>query len=159
MDQLQIRVSPSQKAVIQQSAARAHLGMSEWVLRQIFPDGSQQFQELLKELKLSQDKSYVVAEIHDLFHNAIAGEFEQMVAEPPSVRLSPYWENYLAAMVEYAANQKKATVPPWVGDIEPLESPQFGSALASLRLYLLTHSPASFRRRNIFIDSTVGQRV
>jgi hypothetical protein len=29
----------------------------------------------------------------------------------------------------------------------------------SLRLYLLTHSPAPFRRRNIFIDASVGSRV
>jgi len=29
----------------------------------------------------------------------------------------------------------------------------------SLRLYLLTHSPAAFRRRNIFIDATVGAQV
>jgi hypothetical protein len=35
----------------------------------------------------------------------------------------------------------------------------FGSDLQNLRLYLLTHSPPPFRRRNIFIDSTLGDRV
>jgi hypothetical protein len=35
----------------------------------------------------------------------------------------------------------------------------FGSTLVSLRLYLLTHSPPPFRRRNIFIDATVGSSV
>jgi hypothetical protein len=41
----------------------------------------------------------------------------------------------------------------------PLAEPVFGSDLMSLRLYLLTHSPAPFRRRNIFIDASVGFRV
>jgi hypothetical protein len=40
-----------------------------------------------------------------------------------------------------------------------LADPFFGSELRSLRHYLLTHSPAPFRSRNIFIDSTVGDRI
>ena len=43
--------------------------------------------------------------------------------------------------------------------IAPLASPVFGSKLESLRLYLLTHSPPPFRRRNIFIDASIGARV
>jgi hypothetical protein len=35
----------------------------------------------------------------------------------------------------------------------------FGSELQSLRLYLLTHSPPPFRARNIFIDSSLGDRI
>jgi hypothetical protein len=35
----------------------------------------------------------------------------------------------------------------------------FCSSLQSLRMHLLTHSPPPFRRRNIFIDSSLGQRV
>jgi len=49
--------------------------------------------------------------------------------------------------------------PPWPRATAPLAEPVFGSALMSLRLYLLTHSPAPFRRRNIFIDASVGSRV
>ncbi len=29
----------------------------------------------------------------------------------------------------------------------------------ALRLYLLTHAPAAFRRRNIFVDATIGARA
>jgi hypothetical protein len=43
--------------------------------------------------------------------------------------------------------------------VVPLEEPAFGTALQSLRLHLLTHSPPPFRLRNIFIDSSLGQRV
>ena len=58
MEHLQIRVAPSQKAAIQRSAREAHLGMSEWVLSRVFPDGSQKFQQLVKQLKSSRDLSH-----------------------------------------------------------------------------------------------------
>jgi hypothetical protein len=35
----------------------------------------------------------------------------------------------------------------------------FGTPIESLRLHLLTASPPAFRRRRIFIDATVGDRV
>jgi hypothetical protein len=41
----------------------------------------------------------------------------------------------------------------------PLAEPVFASSLQSLRLHLLVLSPAPFRRRNIFIDSTLGARI
>jgi hypothetical protein len=40
-----------------------------------------------------------------------------------------------------------------------LPQPVFGSELKALRLHLLTNSPPAFRRRNIFIDATLGDRV
>ncbi len=62
-------------------------------------------------------------------------------------------------MVEYACAQRDVAPPAWTRAVAPLTEPVFGSALMSLRLYLLTHSPAPFRRRNIFIDASVGSRV
>lgn len=157
--QLQIRVSHEEKAAVQKLAKAANMGMSEWVLNKLLPGGAQRFHELLKQLKHSRDKSYVLAEIHDLFRKAMASEFEQMVAEPLPFHFPLYWENYLTAMVEYAAHQKMVAAPAWVQKIKPLDQPHFGSKLISLRTYLLTHSPPPFRRRNIFIDASIGQRV
>ena len=73
--------------------------------------------------------------------------------------LSPYWENYIAAMVEYTASKKGIQPPSWTAEIEALDQPVFGSDLMSLRLYLLTHSSPCFRNRNIFVDASVGERV
>ena len=157
--QLQIRISPAEKAAIQRAANRANMGMSEWVLSQILPASMRRFHELVVQLKRAKDKSYVLAELNDLFQAASQREFEQMVMQPPKTRLSPYWENYLAAMIEEVANAKETFAPAWVCEIEPLENSVFGSDLMGLRLYLLLHSPPAFRRRNIFIDSSVGQRV
>lgn len=157
--QLQIRVSPVQKKAIFHAAKKANMGMSQWVLSRILPEKEEKFQRLLKVLKSSLKKSYCLAEIHDLLQAVTTDEFEEMVSRPPCVSLSPYWKNYVAAMIESAAQKRGIQAPFWTSEIEGLNSPVFGSDLQSLRLYLLTHSPACFRKRNIFIDASVGERV
>ena len=157
--QLQIRVSPQEKTVIVRYARKAKMGISEWVLSKALPMPQQAFQEMLGELKNNTDPKYVLAAIHDLLNAAAADEFELMAAQPPQVFLPSYLANYIAAMVECAAVQKGRKAPLWTREISPLEQPVFGSDLESLKLHLLTHSPPPFRRRNIFIDSTIGERV
>jgi len=157
--QLQIRVSPQEKAAIARYARLANLGISEWVLHKILPSSQQAFGELLSQLNDAPNPKYIFAEIHDLLQKAGGDEFELMTAQPPQKVLSPYLANYIAAMVEYAGVKKGRTAPAWTRNIEPLQQPVFGSDLESLKLHLLTHSPPPFRRRNIFIDATVGERV
>jgi hypothetical protein len=62
-------------------------------------------------------------------------------------------------MVELGCQRFSIPAPAWTRAVVPLEEPFFGSTLESLRLHLLTQSPAPFRRRNIFIDSSLGQQV
>jgi hypothetical protein len=62
-------------------------------------------------------------------------------------------------MVEQAAHRKRVGPPAWVREIPPLEEPHFVPPLEGLRLHLLQASPVPFKRRNIFIDSSVGDRV
>jgi len=157
--QLQIRVSPHEKAAIVRCAKKAGMGISEWVLSQSLPPAQKAFQGLINQLKHSSKPKYILAEIHDMLSGTNADEFELMVTQPPEPGLTRYLANYLAAMIEYTAAQKGRKVPPWTERVPPLEIPVFGSDLKNLQLYLLTHSPPPFRRRNIFIDATVGQRV
>jgi len=157
--QLQIRVSPKEKATIARYAKTAKMGISQWVLSKVLPPGQQVFQELLGRLKDGSSSKYILAQIHDMLNAAGGDEFELMVTQPPGVVLADYWANYVAAMIEYTAVQKGRKAPSWIRQVPPLEVPVFGSDLKNLRLYLLTHSPPPFRRRNIFIDATVGQRV
>jgi hypothetical protein len=49
--------------------------------------------------------------------------------------------------------------PDWTLAVQPLSEPAFGSPLQSLRLHLLVAAPPAFKRRNIFVDSSVGDRV
>jgi hypothetical protein len=82
-----------------------------------------------------------------------------MTGEADLRGLSPYVQNYVAAMVELAAHQKGVASPGWVREVPPLDEPHFATALGGLRLHLLQVSPVPFKRRNIFIDSSLGGRV
>jgi hypothetical protein len=133
--------------------------MSDWVLNKVLPPVQVKFQDLVEELSSSPTPSLVFAELLELIASLCAEEYRLAVSEPPQVQLDSYWENYVAATIELAAAMKNVQTPSWTRDLPPLEEPVFGSALQSLRLHLLTHSPPPFTRRNIFIDSSVGDRV
>jgi len=158
-EQLQVRVSPSQKLAIKKQAAQAQMSMSEWILNKVLPSSPMSFQQLIGDLARSEKPGYVFAELLETIGAMSAHEFELAASEPPEVQLNPYWQNYLAATLEHAAALKHAKAPSWVRDVAPLEQPAFGSSLKGLRLHLLVNSPPSFIARNIFVDSTVGDRV
>ena len=157
--QLQVRVSPAQKRAIQQAAKRAGLDMSSYVLAKLLPAHSVRFQSLLRELARADEPRFALAGLNDLLSGLTPDEFTVATDGPPRVELSPFLASYVAAMVEQAAVRSRAPVPQWVRSIAGLEIPVFGSDLLSVRLHLLTHSPPAFRRRNIFIDATIGDRV
>ncbi|MCZ6803556.1 MAG: hypothetical protein O7D86_06420 [Proteobacteria bacterium] len=158
-EQLQIRLSAVEKSAIKHCARLAGMDMSSWVLCKLFPSGQKYFHEILAKFGVSQDRKRVFAELHDFLNKLDKDEFKITLQSPPVTDLGNYLNNYVAAMIEYAAYQKRAPVPAWVKAILPLQKPVFGSDLKSLRLYLLNHSPPAFRRRNIFIDSSIGQRI
>ena len=158
--QLQIRISAEDKARIGARAARAGIDVSKWVLQEVLPPAERKFQKLCGELATRPDaRSFTIAEFLDWFIRLTASEFKRAVHYAPEVRLAPFEASYLAAMVEQAAAIQGVNPPRWTGAVKGLDTPWFASPLKSLRLYLLTHSPPPFRRRNLFIDSSVGQRV
>ena len=156
--QLQIRVSPAEKAAIRRAAQRAGMEMSAYVLARVLPAPAQRFQELTEACGNPDGARFALAELSAWLANLGAAELQEAVASPPPA-LTPYLANYVAAMVEYACARAGVAPPAWTRTVAPLTEPAFGSTLMSLRLYLLTHSPAPFRRRNIFIDASVGSRV
>ncbi len=121
---------------------------------------SRRFQRLVRQLARPESRRrFVFADIHDLLVKLGQQEFSGAVKHGPDVALSPFRANYLCGMVEYAAGLKGVRPPSWTAHVAPLRNPWFGTDLESLRLHLLTNSPAPFRRRNIFIDSSIGTRV
>jgi len=126
--------------------------MSGYVLARVLPAPAGRFQDLAAACADSQGARFALAELNSWLASLGGGELQEAVASPPPA-LTPYLANYVAAMVEVACAQRGIPPPAWTGAIAPLAEPVFGSALASLRLHLLTHSPPPFRRRNIFIDS------
>ena len=158
--QLQIRVSAEEKARIQQLASHAGVDVSKWVLRQVLPTIDKQFQALCKTLAARPaQRAYALAELNDFLTKLSTRQFAQAVRRPPEAQLPPFEANYLAAMIAHAAATKAAATPKWIDEIPPLDMPWFASSLKNLRLHLLTSAPPAFRKRNLFIDSTVGNRV
>ncbi len=157
--QLQIRLSPAQKALLKRRAAGAGLDVSSYVLSLVAPASAQRFDNALHDLRESGTERFALAELSDLLADLPSVEFEQAVAGGIPEALSPRLQNLVTAMVEHAAACKGAAVPPWARDILPLASPWFATDLLSLRAHLLRVSPTAFRRRNLFVDSTVGDRV
>ena len=161
-EQLQIRVSSEIKASIRKRALAANMDMSEWVLAALFPPVTREFQDLCAEVAKqgqSSNRFYAFAALSDFLQRLDSDELARAIPDKPEAKLNEFSFNYVAAMVELASHRKKIRPPAWVHDAEGLSEPYFGSPLLSLRLYLLTHALAPFRKRNIFIDSSVGDRL
>ena len=157
--QLQIRVSAAQKAAIRRAAEQVGLDMSAFVLSRALPTPAIRLQACIEDCAGPAPPGFGLAELNSLLAGWTAAQLRDAVAVAPAILVTPFLSNYIAAMIEQACERRSVRVPGWVRAVEPLAEPAFGSTLKSLRLHLLTHSPAPFRRRNIFIDATVGDRV
>ena len=114
------------------------------------------FAGLAREVAATSRLSYPLAALNDLL---TAAEAEEIATLPPPPIGDPYRLNYVTAMVEVAAHRAGIIPPAWTADVEPLSAPAFIDPSIRLRAHLLTASPPPFRRRNIFIDSSLGDRV
>jgi hypothetical protein len=156
--QLQIRLTPSEKRVIQRAAARAGQDMSSFVLSRVLCVTASQFQDLTAA-SAGPESRFALAELNTWLTSLSAGELRDAIASPPARALTPLIANTIAAMVELACARAGIESPAWAGAVEPLSEPVFGSTLQSIRLHLLKSSPAPFRRRNMFVDASLGDRV
>jgi hypothetical protein len=156
---LQIRVTPGQKRRLRTLARRSGKGMSEYVIERALPPFGARFAGLLDELRRGAEPRFVLAELNDFLVTLERGEFAAGVAAADLGGLAPWLANYVAAMVERAAGRLGAIPPAWVRAVEPLAEPYFAAPLTRLREHLLRASPVPFKRRNLFVDSSVGDRV
>ena len=123
-------------------------------------DAQTRFARLLEVLRADDQPGFALAELNGLLSSLTPAELGSAVEHADLAGLTPYLRNYVAAMVELAAHQRNVPPPAWVRDVEPLETtPHFATPLAGLRLHLLRAAPVPFKRRNIFIDSSIGDRV
>jgi hypothetical protein len=157
--QLQIRVTPGQKALLKRHARQAGQDVSSYVLSRVLPPSTGQFEALLKTARDADERRYALAAIHDLLVELSPGGFDEALAKGDPSGLPAEVQNVVAAMVEQAAALKGVAPPAWVRDVEPLDVPYFAANLESVRLHLLRRSPVAFRRRNVFVDATIGDRV
>jgi uncharacterized protein (DUF1778 family) len=156
---IQIRISASDKSTLQRRARAEGMGLSEYVLSRALPPAKSHFGEILKSLRNARDRRFALAQLNDFLTELDADEWKGAVASAPPPDLDPVTANRVAAMVEHAAVRGGRPVPDWTWDVPPLESPVFASNLKSLRAHLLRVSPVAFRRRNLFVDASIGDRV
>ena len=124
------------------------------------PTAEQEFQNLCVELtRNSLSRSDVLAQLNDLLTGLRPQDFYPALQNPPSAKLPDFEAAYIAAMIEQAASIRQVTPPAWKARVKGLDQPWFASSLISLPQHLLLNSPPPFRRRNIFVDSSIGDRV
>jgi hypothetical protein len=157
--QLQIRVSAEEKRLIAHAAQRAGMDMSSYVLQRVLGVHETRMQELMRLVADETTRSYGYAELNDFLVSLSVTELRRAVANRPFNALPAEAANYVTAMIEQACGRAGIEAPAWTQKIKPLGTPVFGSQLSSLRLHLLANSPAPFKRRNMFIDTSIGGRV
>jgi len=158
-DQLQIRVTPRQKDALRRQARAAGVDVSTYVLARALPSANTRFVEILRALERDDDRRFALAELSDFLEGCAPMDFGDAVAGGGPSRLLPWVQNYVAAMVEFAADRKRVPPPTWVAKVEPLDEPHFATPMRSLRMHLLLSAPVVFKRRNIFVDASIGARV
>jgi uncharacterized protein (DUF1778 family) len=157
--QIQIRISPREKTELERLARSAGQSVSAYVLSRAMPSQQLRFGELVRALAGEETRRFALAELNDLLAKLAPVELREAVAGADLARLSPYLQNYVAAMVELASERKRIAPPEWTREVAPLEEPRFAADLPGLRLHLLRSAPVAFKRRNIFVDSSIGDRV
>jgi hypothetical protein len=120
---------------------------------------ARRFAELLRAVAEEDEYRFALAELNDFLTGSPSSEFAEAVFGADLGDLSPHLQNYVAAMVELASQRKGVDPPPWTREIEPLDEPWFATDLPGLRLHLLRSAPLVFKRRNLFIDASIGDRV
>lgn len=158
-EHLQIRLTPSEKRRLKRLASAAGQDLSRYVLERVLPSAQARFEELLSLLTRDEEPSYALAELNDLLSRLGAEELRRAVAHAEVATLSPFLANYVAAMVEQACHLRQISPPHWTARVQSLEVPYFAAPLKGLRLHLLRASPVPFKRRNLFVDAGIGDRV
>ena len=153
--QLQIRVTPEEKAALKRLASAAGESVSSYVLDRVLPSAQIDLTLMLEALgQVGVDHRATLSRFARTLERVPGAELAATVPAPGS--LSPVLLNYVAALVETAANEKRVEPPDWVKRVRPLEAPHFAWVLRSLRPHQVRRSPVPFKRRNIFFDPAGG---
>jgi hypothetical protein len=158
-EQIQIRVTLREKAALKRLARRAGQSLSSYVLSRALPAPQTRFDRILQALRKDEDRGFALAELNDLLSGLAGVELEETLRYADLGGLSPEARNYVAAMVEQTAYRKGVEAPPGRGGWRPWMNLSSPLSLGSLRPYLLRVAPVAFKRRNIFVDASVGDRV
>lgn len=151
--QLQIRVSPEQKAALKRLADDAGVSVSQYVLSVALPSSQARFAMLAAELRDGRRRRRALAELRAFLSDLAPSELATATAALDPEPLAPVPRNYVAACVEEQAHLKQVAPPAWAGAVAPLGRPHFEWGPHSLRPHLMRLTPAAYKRRNLFVDA------
>lgn len=155
--QLQIRVTPAEKAALKRLADAAGESVSSYVLSRVLPSEEQVIVQLYEQLaEGGSDHRQILRKVQQALASVPAAELEERIPAPDPESLGPVLANSVAALVEAVAHQRAVEPPSWVAEVEPLPRPHFGWALKSLRPHQIRVTPIPFKRRNLFFDPDAG---
>ena len=157
--QLQIRVSPAQKAAIRRLAEAAGKTVSVYVLEEVLPSTHVEFNRLAVAISGSTNLANALSDLECHLSALSPDEFLPAVSRPELEALSPLLQNYVAATVEQAAERKRLDPPTWTRTIAPLAQPHFGWDMRGLRPHLMRVTPLTFKRRNVFLGVAGDERL
>lgn len=110
-------------------------------------------------IRASEEPWLCIREFLDDFYAAGAEERAALLTERPEPVHDRPFDAYLAALAEHMAVHFGLPVPGWTGEPERFRDQWwFPTVFKSLHAMALVQSPASFRRRGIFVDETEFQR-
>ena len=149
--QLQVRVSPAQKASLKRLAEAAGLSLSAYVLSVVLPRTQLEFNERVRALRGGKNHAKTLSGLVLHLSALSAEEFPGAVDGADIEDLPLLLQNYAAATVEQEAARKGLQAPRWAAQVPQVDRPHFASDLRSLRPYLMRVTPPAFKRRNVFV--------
>ncbi|MEX2181746.1 MAG: DUF1778 domain-containing protein [Gemmatimonadaceae bacterium] len=162
-EQLQVRVTPDEKAKIRAAAEASGLDLSSYVLARVLPQARRtEFEKLVDALAYdSAHRARIyLAELEDCFLTLPRARAIEVATVPAAFHaLSAFHQNYIAAYAEQRSALWGTLPPDWTLDVPPLPAPHFALGIMSWRPYLLRVAPVVWRRRNLFIEKGLGTRL
>lgn len=149
--QLQIRISPSEKAVLKSLAKAAGMSVSGYVLSKALPSEQREFEEKVEALRDASAREAALEHLASHLAGLSHDGFLQAVAGSGPADLPPVPESYAAAAVEREAARRGIAPPSWARALEPLDVAHFAWDLRSLRPHLMRTAPPAFKRRRLFV--------
>jgi hypothetical protein len=148
--QLQIRVSPEQKAALKRLAAAAGQNVSQYVLARALPRSGDELSGALDELRREGDSRSALETAVRVLSGLGRTDLEMALGSWSAEGMPPLTQNRVAALVEDVTAARGIDPPLWAAAVPPLPRPHFRWTLDSLRPHQLRATRVAWKRRNLF---------
>jgi len=153
--QLQIRVTPAEKATLKRLAEAAGETLSSYVLTKALPPVGVELTTLVRRLSEPDvDTTALVVDLAAALVDVPPDALAESVPAPDFDAVPPVLLNRVAALVESDATRRGGVAPSWTRRVPPLSRPHFAWSLTSLKPHQMRVTPVAFKRRNLFYDPT-----